>query len=383
MKQRSGHHQPPTSLKHYGPSGHILLSSSIDRSLRSFSIIRDEQNTELSQGHIQSLANKQNIKSEALKLGQILMFDAKDIKEREWDNIITCHSNDSVARTWSYARKAIGKHTLRSTDGANIKAVCMSHCGNFGITGSAEGTIDKFNMQSGIHRTKFIGHRKAITALVSDQTNSQLYSTSLDKSLRIWDFKTGKELHSIDFKAPVSHMVLALESGLLALATDDFTISILDPSTLKIVRVFNGHTNRLTCLCFSPDERWIISTSLDSSVRTWDLVTGHMIDAFATPDLPTSISFSPVGNFIATTHVGHVGICIWTNRSLYEHVVIKKTETVREIDMPQVEIDEHQETEELMGEDSERTEIVDELISFSNLPTSRWQNLLSLEHIKV
>ncbi|KAJ1560774.1 hypothetical protein HK096_007262 [Nowakowskiella sp. JEL0078] len=52
LKQRSGHHAPPTFAKFYGEEGHIILSGGQDRAFRAFSIIRDEFNCEMSQGMI-------------------------------------------------------------------------------------------------------------------------------------------------------------------------------------------------------------------------------------------------------------------------------------------------------------------------------------------
>ncbi|KAJ3347312.1 hypothetical protein HDU91_006799 [Kappamyces sp. JEL0680] len=50
LKLRSGHHKPPTKIMYYGTDGRSLLSVGQDQSLRYYSVIRDAQNTELSQG---------------------------------------------------------------------------------------------------------------------------------------------------------------------------------------------------------------------------------------------------------------------------------------------------------------------------------------------
>jgi len=62
---------------------------------------------------------------------------------------------------------------------------------------------------------------------------------------------------------------------------------------------------------FSPDSRWLVATSLDSIIRTFDLPTGRLIDAFRTPSVATSISFSPTNDFLATAHVDSVGVFLW------------------------------------------------------------------------
>ena len=62
---------------------------------------------------------------------------------------------------------------------------------------------------------------------------------------------------------------------------------------------------------FSYDSRWLITTSMDSVIRTFDIPTGKLIDAFRTASVATSISFSPTGDFLATAHVDSVGVYLW------------------------------------------------------------------------
>lgn len=50
---------------------------------------------------------------------------------------------------------------------------------------------------------------------------------------------------------------------------------------------------------------------MDSIIRTFDLPTGRLIDAFKTPSVATSIAFSPTNDFLATAHVDSVGVFLW------------------------------------------------------------------------
>lgn len=45
-----------------------------------------------------------------------------------------------------------------------------------------------------------------------------------------------------------------------------------------------------------------------------------MIDAFRTPSVATSVSFSPTNDFLATSHVDSVGVYLWANRAQYGDV---------------------------------------------------------------
>ena len=52
-------------------------------------------------------------------------------------------------------------------------------------------------------------------------------------------------------------------------------------------------------------------SSLDSVIRTFDIPTGRLIDAFRSSSIATSISFSPSNDFLATAHVDSVGVFLW------------------------------------------------------------------------
>ncbi|KAI8926926.1 Utp21 specific WD40 associated putative domain-containing protein [Entophlyctis helioformis] len=405
LKLRSGHHKPPTGIRHYDDDGRTILSAGQDQALRSFSIIRDAQNVELSQGSLEKKAKKINMHIDALKLPQIVQFAANQAKEKEWDNVLTCHMNQSVARTWNHQRKAIGRFSFATQDGSAVKSVALSVCGNYGFIGSSKGRIERFNMQSGLLRMTYAGqngHTKAVTAITSDGVNRLVISSSLDQTVKFWDFNNGKLLETIRFDTAISHMVFHNDSSLLAVATDDLCIRVVDIETKKVVREFWGHHNRITDMAVSRDGRWIVSSSLDGTIRTWDLPTGYLIDGFRVADIPTSVSLSPTGDFLATTHVNHVGIFLWANRSQYENVPVRRLDDEdlfataaalpasggHEQDAVPEEPETDAETDMVVADEDKDAkmqtpqDLVDDMITLSTLPKSRWQNLLSLEAIK-
>jgi U3 small nucleolar RNA-associated protein 21 len=217
LRSRTGHSAPPTRVRYY--SQHTLLSAGQDRSFRIFSTIQDQQSREMSQGKIEKKAKGLNVKTEELKLNPVIDFAAAPLREKDWNNVITCHQDDNNAYTWIYKNAVLGKHKLRppalnhdtahktamGEQGPKVdpfkrgpdrlpgqvvdyeplvrkkgapaehemtraKTVCMSSCGNFGVVGYACGRIDKYNMQSGAHRGTYWakaphGHSAAIHGL--------------------------------------------------------------------------------------------------------------------------------------------------------------------------------------------------------------------------
>jgi U3 small nucleolar RNA-associated protein 21 len=126
LKFRSGHAAPPTRVRFYGGSGHDLLSAGDDRSLRYFSILRDSQNCELSQGSLAKKSKKLPISVEELRYPAIVQFACSDAKLHEWETVLSCHQNECSAHTWRFDKKVTGKHSFVSFDGSLIKVSEMT-----------------------------------------------------------------------------------------------------------------------------------------------------------------------------------------------------------------------------------------------------------------
>jgi U3 small nucleolar RNA-associated protein 21 len=250
LKFRSGHSQAPTSIKFFGPEGFIIVSAARDRSIRYNSIIRDSQSMELSQGHIDKQAKAFGVAPSELKLDTPLGFALNAIKSKEWDCLLSYHADSNTARSWNLENKKLGKHTF-SPDNSNVTAVGVSQCGNYGFVGTENGQIVMYNMQSGQERKKFEGHGKQITGLCTDAVSRILISTSSDSTLRFWDTKTGKIVHCMELDSAPMKLLINHESGLCAIACQDFSIRLVDTETKRVIRIFKGHKESITDLvCF-------------------------------------------------------------------------------------------------------------------------------------
>lgn len=398
LRHRSGHFAAPQMIRYHDEDGRVILSAGRDRSLRYFAVFRDSQNVEMSQGSLARESRVRKIKMSELRLPQVTQFDSNPAMNKGWDDVITCHQGSTSAHTWSVERKALGKYRLESPDNSIIRAVAISACGNFGFLGLASGNIEMVNMQSGISRRTFVGHTKTVTGVQTDSCNRHVYSASLDCTLRIWEFSTGKKLGCIQLPFAPSRLVLYQESGLLACVCDDACVRVVDVESQRIVRKFTGHRNRITDLTFSNDGRWIVTCSLDSTIRTWDLPTGHMVDWFRVESVPVSVTFSPTGDFLATAHMDSVGVFLWANRSQFTEVTLRHIpptvdiddESAMAISMPTTDGREDEETSR--GEEQEASadeapymaaeKLTENMVTLSSQPKSKWQTLLNLATIK-
>lgn len=335
LRRRGGHGSPSSCLLFADEEAHFLLSGSLDQSLWAFSLRKD------SQSHAFGGTQKIN-------LPPITEMAYSAEKQDRWDTLLTAHKSSKEARTWSLKRGALGSHSFFTGDDSICKSVAVSHCGNFAVLGSAKGGLVVYNLQSGFQKMKLDAvHKSAISGVAMLPNNSALISASLDGIVKFLDFgesniannSKAKCLASLDLGlGAITKMRFHPGSGLLAVATDGMAIAVIDTATHKVVRELWGHGNRITSLDFAPSGRWILSSSLDSTIRTWDIPTGACIHGVKISNPATNLRVSANGEWVATSHVSGVGIQMWALRTVVEGLSFRNVgdEDLIDIEMPTV-----------------------------------------------
>lgn len=265
----------------------------------------------------------------------------------------------------------------------------------------------------------------AVTGLAVDSLNKTLISVGADSKLILWSFATQAPHRKspIYLPSPATKLRHVRDSDLAAIALEDYSILVFDCEALKVVRRFGlpmsslspsigplppRHTGPITDLSFNPSGRRLLTASLDNTIRVWDVPTATCVDwmRFSTP--PTSVTLSPTGEYMATTHLNKVGLGLWCDRSFFQTVHLDGGSTLAEpakMDDP-VPLAEDEETEEErleadftaafsigagMNEDEDDGEKTDQadvspkddgLITLSGLPPAHWKNLFHLELVK-
>src|SRR5262249_15693728 len=100
----------------------------------------------------------------------------------------------------------------------------------------------------------------------------QLASGSYDRTVKIWDAKTGQLLHDLpDPLGAVRSVVFhPKDDRILAWGGTDSTIKVWNGAT-KETRTLHGHTSWVEREVFRPDAKWIASGSLDGTIKLWQV----------------------------------------------------------------------------------------------------------------
>lgn len=343
----------------------------------------------------------------------IIKFTTETTREKEWDNIGAIHRNLVQTTTWTFHKQKMGELKLvpeqfqnknRHKDfSAEATSLCLTHCGNFIIIGYSTGHVERFNIQSGIHRMQYgnPAHKKsAINGVASDLLNQSVISGGSDGYVKFWNFTTNLEPFAmINMKSGVCLFAIHRDSSMLCVGLEDFSTNIIDCDAQTIVRHFKGHSAALTDCCFSPDSRWLITAGMDCAIKVWDIPSSYLIDHFKTVQPCISLTMSPTGQFLATAHSNDLGIYLWANKTIFNHVSLRVINPDSEpplINLPttsdfeieftgltnnlqDIKLDEGEELD-IKYESPEKLD--DILVTMSTESISKWQNLLDLDTIK-
>jgi WD40 repeat protein len=130
---------------------------------------------------------------------------------------------------------------------------------------------------------QFVGHEGLINDLAYDKQSGYIATASDDHSVRLW--KTDKETSYHDFRnhtdsvraiAFQPHVDPANPSRILASASFDGTISLYDITTFSLLHSFgnaihNFPRDRIACVSWSPDGKYLCSGDLESVVGVWEI----------------------------------------------------------------------------------------------------------------
>lgn len=200
LRLREGHASQPNCVRFYHP--HHLLSAGNDSTLRVFNTISESLNYSMGKASY----NSSKLKNKKWKLKYYLMppiteFSFCLTREKDWDNIAALHRGISTVSTWSYEKRKLGSHKLlperlqhqnKYTVHETATTTFITNCGNFVLIGYSSGHLERFNIQSGIHRCSYgvkTAHKGAVRGVAVDSLNQYVISGCNAALLKVWRFK--------------------------------------------------------------------------------------------------------------------------------------------------------------------------------------------------
>jgi WD40 repeat protein len=141
-----------------------------------------------------------------------------------------------------------------------------------------------------------------VTAVAFSPDGRSVLTGSRDRSARLWDAATGKELrrftgHSSD----LSSVAFSADGRFILTASDDGTARLWNAQSGAEVRRFTGHTSQVSDAVFAADGQTAVSTSFDKTARLWNIYSGEEQQVYSglSAEINAAV-FSPNGQYILT-----------------------------------------------------------------------------------
>jgi RNA polymerase sigma factor (sigma-70 family) len=172
--------------------------------------------------------------------------------------------------------------TVRWRPGNEVTAIAFSPDGSKIACGPIySNVVQIWDRASGRLIQEYRGHRTTIMQIEFAGAGNVLISSSLDKTVRIWDTATGRERQQLPTPWP-GNFCLTYDGRTLAMSNADHAIHLWDASTgkeLKILKVGMEASIRdgfdPIALAFSPDGKRL-ATSDQEFLRVWDVTSGRL-----------------------------------------------------------------------------------------------------------
>lgn len=218
----------------------------------------------------------------------------------ERPDMILSASRDKTIIVWAltpteteygYARRALRGHNHFVSD------VVISSDGQFALSGSWDGTLRLWEINTGKCTRRFVGHTKDVLSVAFSVDNRQIVSGARDRTVKLWNtlgeckYTIQEEGHTewvscVRF-SPSSAAPVIVSAGW------DKLVKVWSLSNCKLRTDLQGHTGYLNTVTVSPDGSLCASGGKDGVAMLWDLTEGKRLYSLEAGDIIHSLVFSP------------------------------------------------------------------------------------------
>jgi S1-C subfamily serine protease len=231
--------------------------------------------------------------------------------------LIASGSCDGTVRLWDVQTgREIRRLEVHRKAYTGVLSVAYSPDGCSIASGDHDGTVQLWDVQTGKEIRRLEGHTDSVMSVTFSPDGRRIASGGWDETVRLWDVETGKEIRRLErdidvhrkarppdiaYNDVANSVAFSPDSRLIVSNGIPGIVLLWDVLTGKEIRRFKGHTDIVRSVAFSPDGRSIASGGVDRTVLLWDVQTGEEIWRLSPYTFDVhSVAFSSDGRWIAS-----------------------------------------------------------------------------------
>ena len=158
---------------------------------------------------------------------------------------------------------------------AEVYGCAISPDGSFIVSASWDKTLRVWDAKTGAERLTLSGHTDMVAGCAISPDGSFIVSASRDNTLKVWDAKTGAERLTLSGHTDmVAGCAISADGSFIVSASRDKTLKVWDAKTGAERLTLSGHMGGVTGCAIGPDGSFIVSASTDRTLKVWDIKTG-------------------------------------------------------------------------------------------------------------
>lgn len=282
-----GHSKAVSSIA-FSPDGRRALSGSSDGTIKVWDLSNGTEIATLS-GHKNKVTSVSFIQDGAQALS-----GSRDGTFKLWE----ISTGRELSTLQAHARGVL------STD--------ISRNGRYVVSGNWDNTVQVWEISTGRLLTTFRGHAKPVYGVALTPDGRYVLSESEDWVIKLWDVSANKEIRTIQGQAGFFELAFSPDSRYALTANPDGTAKLWEISTGKEVKILKMQFGSFVAAAFSPDSHFALAGTNDYvGVKLFDLSTAAEMRQFTGfADGVHSLAFTPDGRYLATSSY-HNTVRLW------------------------------------------------------------------------
>lgn len=180
-------------------------------------------------------------------------------------------SDDCTLRIWS-PKMGSCVHSMLGHDfhKGGLTSIAFHHQLPLIMSAAQDGSVKLSNYETGKIVGSFVGHGSSVEAVAMSHTSNWIASGSTDGKLIVWDMQTQQKRIDAKVDGAITSLSWHPEQPLIYAASADGHARVWDARNGEVVHVYTGHSDMILSMKISRDGKWILTGSDDTSARLYE-----------------------------------------------------------------------------------------------------------------